>query len=58
MVENVGVTPDIEIDLHPADMARGHDAQLMKGIEELKKKIAEEPRPWPKHEPIPRDNKQ
>jgi tricorn protease len=58
VVENVGVTPDIEIDLHPADMARGHDAQLMKGIEELKKKIAEEPRPWPKHEPIPRDNKQ
>jgi len=56
VVENTGVTPDVEVELHPAEMARGYDAQLMKGIEVLAKKIAEEPRPWPKHEAIPRDN--
>ncbi|MCP5103077.1 MAG: peptidase S41, partial [bacterium] len=42
VVENVGVTPDIIVDLHPAEMARGYDAQLMKAIEVLKKKIKEE----------------
>ncbi|MBN1271413.1 MAG: PD40 domain-containing protein [Candidatus Aminicenantes bacterium] len=51
IVENEGVTPDIEIDLDPAGMARGIDAQLMKGIEVLLKKIEEDPRPWPKHKP-------
>ena len=56
VVENTGVTPDVEVELHPAEMARGYDAQLMKGIEVLAKKIAEGPRPWPKHEAIPRDN--
>lgn len=56
VVENVGVTPDIEVELHPAEMARGHDAQLMKGIEVLARKIAEEPRPWPRREAVPRDN--
>jgi tricorn protease len=54
-VENEGVTPDIVIDLHPAEMAKGHDAQLMKGVEVLMKKIEEEPPPWPEHEPIPVD---
>ena len=54
VVENVGVTPDIEVDLDPAEMARGHDAQLMKGVEVLLKKIEAEPRTWPKHPPYPR----
>ncbi|MBE0460978.1 MAG: PD40 domain-containing protein [Candidatus Aminicenantes bacterium] len=57
VVENVGVQPDIVIDLHPAEMAQGYDAQLMKGIEVLMKKIKEDPRPWPKHEPFPKDKK-
>ncbi len=35
VVENIGVTPDIIVDLHPAEMARGYDAQLMKAIEIL-----------------------
>jgi len=52
VVENVGVTPDIEIDLDPVEMARGYDAQLMKGIEMLLQKIKEDPRPWPAHEPF------
>jgi tricorn protease len=50
IVENVGVEPDIVVDLHPEEVARGYDAQLMKGIEVLLKKIKEDPRPWPKHE--------
>jgi len=52
IVENVGVEPDIVIDLQSAEMARGYDAQLMKGIEVLLKKIKEDPRPWPEHEPF------
>jgi tricorn protease len=55
VVENVGVVPDIEIDLKSDEMARGYDAQLMKAVEYLMKKIAKEPRPWPKHEPFPVD---
>ncbi len=55
IVENEGITPDIEVDWHPAEMARGHDAQLMKAIEVIQKKIANDPRPWPQHEPFPVD---
>lgn len=47
-VENVGVTPDIVVDLDPEEMQRGYDAQLQTGIQYLLKKIKEEPRPWPK----------
>ena len=57
IVENEGVEPDITVDLDPAEMFRGHDAQLMKGIEFLLKKIKEDPRPWPKHKPIFSDKK-
>jgi tricorn protease len=53
IVENEGVEPDIVVDLHPAEVARGYDAQLMKGIEVLLKKIKEDPRFWPEHEPFP-----
>ena len=52
IVENEGVQPDIVIDLDPVEMSRGFDAQLMKGIEVLMRKIEEDPRPWPKHEPF------
>jgi tricorn protease len=54
VVENEGVEPDIPIDLNSAEMARGYDAQLMKGIEVLLKQITADPRPWPQHEPFPR----
>jgi tricorn protease len=54
VVENTGVEPDIVVDLDPAEVARGHDAQLMKAIEVLKKEIKEDPRPWPRHEPFTR----
>jgi len=56
IVENTGVEPDIVIDLKPTEMARGYDAQLMKGVEVLLQKIKEDPRPWPVHEAIPVDN--
>lgn len=55
VVENVGVRPDIEVELHPAEMARGYDAQLMKAIEVLSRKIEQDPKPWPIHEPFPLD---
>ncbi|HNS16755.1 MAG TPA: PDZ domain-containing protein [Bacteroidales bacterium] len=55
VVENVGVTPDIIIDLHPAEVAKGYDAQLMKGVEVLLKKTKDDPRPWPGHEAFPVD---
>lgn len=55
VIENKGVEPDIKVDLHPAEMARGYDAQLQRGIEVLMKKIKEEPHVWPQHEPFPKD---
>jgi tricorn protease len=55
IVENTGVQPDIVVDLHPAEMARGHDAQLVKAIEVLLQKIEAEPVSWPRHEPFPVD---
>lgn len=57
VVENIGVEPDITVDLHPAEVARGYDAQLMKGIEILMKKIKDEPRPWPKLDKWPVEKK-
>ncbi len=56
IVENVGVKPDIEIDLDPVEMSNGYDAQLMKAIEVLSERIENEPRPWPKHGPYPRQD--
>jgi len=53
VVENVGVKPDIVVDLSSEEVARGYDAQLMKEVEVLLKKIKEDPRPWPEHEPFP-----
>ncbi len=53
MIENEGVTPDVEVDLDPAEMARGHDAQLMRAVDYLMKKIAEEPREPPPRPPFP-----
>jgi tricorn protease len=56
IVENEGVTPDIEIDLDPVEMSNGDDAQLLKGIEVLMKNIKEDPKPWPKHDKFKRQN--
>jgi tricorn protease len=56
IVENKGVIPDIIVDLKPKEVSEGYDAQLMKGVEVLLKKIKEDPRPWPEHGPFPVDN--
>jgi tricorn protease len=53
VVENEGVTPDIEVDLDPAEMARGYDAQLEKGIEVLLEMIEADPPTPPEHPPFP-----
>ncbi len=55
VVENKGITPDIIVDLHPAEVARGYDAQLMKAVEVLLKQIKDDPLPWPEHEAFPVD---
>lgn len=54
VVENEGVTPDIIVEQHPAEMDRGYDSQLMEGIRQLLKKIEEEPRTWPVHPEFPK----
>ena len=47
IVENVGVAPDIEVEMWPAEVIKGHDPQLEKAIqvalEELKKNPPEKP---------------
>jgi tricorn protease len=55
IIENVGVEPDIEVDLDPVEVSRGYDAQLEKAIEILKEQIKNDPRPWPKHPPFPEE---
>ncbi len=52
-VENEGVTPDIIVELDPADMADGTDAQLQKGIEVLLAAIEKDPLEPPTHPPFP-----
>ncbi|MBN1223871.1 MAG: PD40 domain-containing protein, partial [Candidatus Aminicenantes bacterium] len=54
IVENEGVVPDIIVDLHPEEVARGYDAQLMKAIEVLVQKIEDDPLPWSEHKPFPK----
>jgi tricorn protease len=44
-VENVGVAPDIEVDLDPAAYRQGHDAQLDKAIEVVMQQLKEHPLP-------------
>jgi tricorn protease len=49
VVENEGVTPDIEVDNTPADLAAGRDPQLDRAVAEVLKQIAAQPpvRPGP-----------
>jgi tricorn protease len=46
-VENVGVSPDIEVEMWPAEVIKGRDLQLEKAIEvaleQLKKNPPEKP---------------
>lgn len=53
IVENEGIQPDFEVWLDPAQMAKGHDAQLEKAVDVVLKEIRDDPRPWPNHPPFP-----
>lgn len=55
VVENVGIQPDIVVDLTPEEMSRGYDAQLMKGVEVLMQKIREAPPEKPARPKFPVD---
>jgi tricorn protease len=54
VVENEGVMPDIEVELEPAEMAEGIDAQLEKGIEVILEMIERDPPGPPTHPPFPK----
>ncbi|HEV3413971.1 MAG TPA: PDZ domain-containing protein [Puia sp.] len=43
VVENVGVSPDIEVEQNPADVIKGHDPQLEKAIQVAMQQLAEHP---------------
>ncbi len=55
VVENEGIEPDIVVDLDPAQMAQGHDAQLMEGIEVIMTQIESTPWTPPTHPAFPED---
>lgn len=46
-IENVGVKPDIKVEITPTDRAANRDPQLDRGIAELKKKLEEDPKKLP-----------
>ncbi len=52
-VENHGIDPDIEVRINPADLEKGHDAQLEKAVQVLMEQIKKEPRTLPDHDPFP-----
>ncbi len=49
IIENIGVKPDIEVDLDPVEVSKGIDAQLQKGIDYIMDKIKKNPKTWPKN---------
>ena len=48
IIEGEGVTPDIEVENDPASMLAGHDLQLERGVQEVLKRMAEQPLALPK----------
>jgi tricorn protease len=46
--EGHGVEPDISVPEDPAELAKGVDTQLERGIQEVMKKLKESPSPYPK----------
>ena len=55
VVENTGVTPDLIIDIDSKKISEGYDSQLMKAVEEVMKKIKENPLKSPVHQAFPID---
>ena len=57
-VENVGISPDIEVENTPADFLKGHDAQLERAVAEAMKLLEKSPmRRLPRPAPIDRTSK-
>ena len=53
VVENVGVAPDIEVEMSPAEVIAGHDPQLEKAIEVLMADLKKNPPGSPKRPGYP-----
>jgi tricorn protease len=53
-VENVGVPPDVEVEITPKDFAAGKDPQLEKAIEVVLAELKKNPPKQPKQPPFPR----
>jgi tricorn protease len=53
VVENVGVSPDIEVEQNPADVIKGRDPQLEKAIQVAMQQLAEHPVIEPARPPFP-----
>jgi len=53
VIDNVGVPPDVEVDLDPSAWRMGVDSQLKAAVDELKKEIAAHPLPPIKRPPYP-----
>lgn len=52
VVENVGVSPDIEVEQTPAEVIKGHDPQLEKAIQVAMQQLAEHPVETPVRPPF------
>ena len=53
VVENVGVPPDIEVEMSPAEVIAGHDPQLEKAVEVLMAELKKNPPARPKRPAYP-----
>jgi tricorn protease len=54
IVENEGVTPDVEVEQTPKDVIAGRDPQLEKALEIVLANLAKNPPIAPKRPPFPR----
>jgi tricorn protease len=52
-IENVGVAPDFDVEITPADVIAGRDSQLEKAVEVALAQIAKNPPMVPKHPAFP-----
>ncbi len=55
IMENEGVTPDIEVENYPGRMARGYDDQLDSAIDYIKEKLEKDPKELPPMPPAPEE---
>jgi tricorn protease len=52
-VENIGVSPDVEVEMDPKAWRAGHDPQLEKAIAIVKEELQKNPLKWPKRPAYP-----